>query len=90
MQKTTAAVPQNIIMENRKNLRISGVKDIDSFTETRIILSTVMGELIIKGDDLHVSALDAETGDFSMTGCVNSLMYSRHSVLDGPVKKLFR
>lgn len=90
MQKTSASVPHNIIMENRKNLRISGVKDIDSFTETRIILSTVMGELIIKGDDLHVSALDSETGDFSMTGCVSSLMYSRHSALDGPVKKLFR
>lgn len=90
MQKTTVAVPHNLIMENRKNLRISGVKDIDSFTENRIVLSTVMGELIVKGDDLHVITLDAETGDFSMTGCVNSLSYNRHSVLDGPIKKLFR
>lgn len=90
MQKVTAAVPHNIIMENRKNLRISGVKDIDSFTESRIVLSTVMGELIIKGDDLHVITLEAESGDFSMTGCVNSISYNRHSVLDGPVKKLFR
>lgn len=90
MQKTTTAVPHNLIMENRKNLRISGVKDIDSFTENRIVLSTVMGELVIKGDDLHVITLDAETGDFSMTGCVNSLSYNRHSVMDGPIKKLFR
>ncbi|MDE7399564.1 MAG: sporulation protein YabP [Oscillospiraceae bacterium] len=90
MQKTTAAVPHNLIMENRKNLRVSGVKDIDSFTENRIVLSTVMGELVIKGDDLHVITLDAETGDFSMTGCVNSLSYNRHSVMDGPIKKLFR
>lgn len=90
MQKVTTAVPHNIIMENRKNLRISGVKDIDSFTESRIVLSTVMGELIIKGDDLHVITLEAESGDFLMTGCVNSISYNRHSVLDGPVKKLFR
>ncbi|MBD5113451.1 MAG: sporulation protein YabP [Ruminococcaceae bacterium] len=90
MQKTTAAVPHNLIMENRKNLRVSGVKDIDSFTENRIVLSTVMGELVIKGDDLHIITLDAETGDFSMTGCVNSLSYNRHSVMDGPIKKLFR
>ena len=90
MQKVTTAVPHNIIMENRKNLRISGVKDIDSFTESRIVLSTVMGELIIKGDDLHVITLEAESGDFSMTGCDNSISYNRHSVLDGPVKKLFR
>ena len=90
MQKTTAAVPHNLIMENRKSLRISGVKDIDSFTENRIVLSTVLGELVIKGDDLHVITLDAETGDFSMTGCVNSLSYNRHSIMDGPIKKLFR
>lgn len=90
MQKITAAAPQNIILENRKNLRISGVRDIDSFTENKIVLSTVMGELVIKGDDLHVNSLDAESGDFSMTGSVNSLSYNRHSVLDGPVKKLFR
>ncbi len=77
-------------MEDRKNLRISGVNEIDNFTESRIILSTTLGELVIKGDDLHVISLDAESGDFIMTGNINSLVYSRNSVLDGPVKKLFR
>lgn len=89
MQKT-ANVSHNIIMENRKTLRISGVKDIDGFSENRIVLSTVMGELIIKGDDLHIGNLEAENGDLSMTGNINSIVYSRHSVMDGPVKKLFR
>ena len=90
MQKITAAIPHNIILENRKSLRISGVRDIDSFTESKIVLSTVMGELVIRGDDLHVNSLDSENGDFSMTGSINSINYKRHSVLDGPVKKLFR
>ena len=89
MQKT-ANVSHNIIMENRKTLRISGVKDIDGFSENRIVLNTVMGELIIKGDDLHIVNLEAENGDLSMTGNINSIIYSRHSVMDGPVKKLFR
>lgn len=89
MQKTVS-VPHNIIMENRKTLRISGVKDIDGFSENRIVLNTVMGELVIKGDDLHIGNLEGESGDLSMTGNVNSIVYSRHSVMDGPVKKLFR
>lgn len=80
----------NIIVEGRKSVRISGVNDIDSFTENKIILSTVMGELIIKGEDLHVISLNSENGDFTMIGSVNSFMYSRNSVLDGPIKKLFR
>ncbi len=90
MQKAATSLCHNIIMEDRKNLRISGVNEIDNFTESRIILSTALGELVIKGDDLHVISLDAESGDFIMTGNINSLVYSRNSVLDGPVKKLFR
>ncbi len=90
MQKAATSLCHNIIMEDRKNLRISGVNEIDNFTESRIILSTSLGELVIKGDDLHVISLDAESGDFIMTGNINSLVYSRNSVLDGPMKKLFR
>lgn len=90
MQKQVTTLPHNIILESRKTLRVSGVKDIDSFTENRVILNTVMGELTIKGEDLHVISLEAESGDFSLTGTVTSMCYSRHSSLDGPVKRLFR
>ena len=90
MANEHSAMTHNIIMEGRKNLRITGVKDIDSFTESRIILDTVMGELVIKGDDLHVVTLEAESGEFYMTGEVCSLSYTRGSLLENPVKRLFR
>ncbi len=80
----------NVIMENRSSLKISGVNDIDKFSDTTIVLSTVMGELVIKGEDLHVTTLEAQTGDFLMTGTINSLSYSKNSVMDGPFKKIFR
>ncbi len=80
----------NLILEGRKNLKISAVNDIDSFTESKVILSTSMGELVIKGENLHVISLDADNGDLLMTGVINSLVYSRYNSLDGPVKKLFR
>ena len=83
-------ITHNIIMENRRELRISGVKDIDSFSEARIVLSTVMGELVIKGQDLHVSALDANTGDFYMTGMIKCLCYNSFSSSDNVFSKMFR
>lgn len=89
MQKPTNQ-PHNIIMENRQELRISGVKDIDSFTENKIVLSTIMGELVIKGQDLHVSVLEAETGDFSMTGKIKCLCYNNFSSSENMFGKLFR
>ena len=81
--------PHNVIMENRRELRISGVKDIDSFSETKIVLNTIMGELVVRGRDLHVRALEAETGDLSMFGasaapktCSESFSGERYGIFD--------
>lgn len=79
-----------LILEARSNLRISGVKDIGSFSETKIILDTVMGELTVRGEELHVVGLDPDTGDFSMTGKVRSLLYSRFSSRENMIGRLFR
>ena len=73
--------PHNVIMENRRELRISGVKDIDSFSETKIVLNTIMGELVVRGRDLHVRALEAETGDLSKT-CSESFSGERYGIFD--------
>lgn len=94
-------IPHNVIMEDREKLRISGVIDIGNFSENRVVLSTVRGELVIRGEDLRVVSLEPDRqdsenkmlrdtgGDLTLTGMINSLTYSRHSVLDGPIKKLF-
>lgn len=82
--------PQNIILENRKKLRVSGVKDIDCFTETKVVLDTQLGELVIRGTDLHIIALETETGDFSMTGEVSSLAYNSFSSNANIFRRIFR
>lgn len=83
-------IPHNIILENRHELRISGVNDIDSFTESRIVLNTVLGELVIKGDDLHILSLITETGDFSMNGKVSCLTYNDFATNAGFFRRFFR
>lgn len=79
-----------LILEERSSLRISGVKDIGSFSDARVILDTAMGELTIKGQDLHIIGLDPETGDFSMTGKIRSLLYSSFSSRENMIGRLFR
>ena len=82
--------PHNLILENRRELRISGVRDIDSFSETKIVLNTIMGELVVRGRDLHVRELAAETGELSMSGEVKSLFYNSFSSSENMFGKLFR
>ena len=79
-----------LILENRSEMRMTGVKDIGSFSVTKIILDTALGELTVRGEELHVIGLDPETGDFSMTGRVKSLMYSSFSSRDNIFGRLFR
>lgn len=68
--------PHNIILEDRKNLSISGVNDVDSFDENLIILFTELGELSVKGKNLHINALNVDTGELSMTGEIVALYYN--------------
>lgn len=69
-------VTQNIIMENRRKLSISGVDDVDSFDEEEIVLFTDIGTLNIKGEDLHINKLSVESGEVTVEGEINSLSYS--------------
>ena len=68
MQDKTAAKNQNIILENRKNLTISGITDVDSFDEKEISLYTQLGELSVQGRELHIDSMSVETGDMTITG----------------------
>ena len=48
---TSANVLQNIILENREKLNISGVLDVLSFDDQIVILETELGLLTVKGDN---------------------------------------
>lgn len=49
MQDKTIKQNHNLILENRKNLSISGITDVDSFDEKAICLYTEMGEAYHSG-----------------------------------------
>ena len=67
--------PHNLILENRKNLSISGVTDVDNFDEKTIVLYTQMGELTIHGKNLHVNSMSVETGEMTIDGDILALSY---------------
>lgn len=83
--------PHNVIMEGRRSLTITGVMDVDSFDEETVILFTEMGELTVRGANLHINKIDVDTGDLLMEGDVDSLAYSDNEPQKrGFFAKLFR
>jgi sporulation protein YabP len=89
MQDKTVKQNQNIILENRKSLSISGITDVDSFDEREISLYTQLGELIIQGRELHIDSMSVETGDMTITGDIWAMIYGDKDK-KGPLSALGR
>ena len=73
------AMPHNIILEDRRLLTISGVADVDSFDERMVTVFTDMGELTVRGSDLHINRLSVETGELLLEGKIVSLTYQEEA-----------
>ena len=82
-----------LVIENRAGGVITGVKDVDCFDESQILLLTEEGKLLIKGEKLHVRQLDLEKGQVELEGRTDSFTYlSKQSAQSGEsfLKRMFR
>ena len=43
-----------LTLDGRKNLSITGVENIEGFSDTTVTLDTDMGRMVIKGENLHI------------------------------------
>lgn len=85
---------QNLSLENREKLNVSGVEQVESFNETQIVIYTLRGALTIKGESLNISKLNLEDGNVKIEGLIESLAYSNKTNLGSKegsfLKKMFK
>ena len=65
----------NIILENRSKLFLTGITEIASFDEGELRLFTELGELLIKGSQLHISDMSVESGELNIEGEISLMSY---------------
>ena len=75
----TTNIIQNIILENREKLIITGVLDVLSFDDLVVIVETELGLLTVKGESLHINKLSIDTSEVIVEGNINSLTYSQNN-----------
>ena len=66
----------NLTLENRKKLTLSGVVEVISFDEQKIDLTTKLGNLTVKGEELKMNKLDVQNGDVIIVGSISSMIYN--------------
>ncbi len=74
-KETITNYNHGVNLVERKNLVISGVKKIDNFDKEQFLIETVMGSLLIKGEELVLVKLDTLQGNLAIKGMVKSLSY---------------
>lgn len=83
---------QNIIMENREKLSVTGVIDIHSFDDELVLAQTDLGILTIKGDDLKMNKLNLDNNELVIEGQIMAVAYSdtNQAKKSGFMNKLFK
>ena len=75
VQELDTIITHTIALTERKNITISGVKKIESFDNEEFLIETLMGFVIVKGEQLEIIRLDTYQGNISIKGKINSINY---------------
>ena len=70
---------QNIVLENRKKLEMTGIKEVGDFNEEKITAFSTLGIIIIKGMGLHIEKFNNKTKELNITGNIVELRYSENN-----------
>ncbi len=73
------AKQHDILIKSRGCVEISGVESVISFDDEGVCLESVMGELLIEGEELNVGTLDTDKGIVKLTGKINGVYYNTAS-----------
>ena len=76
----------------RKEMSISGVKDVESFDEAVVVLRTAGGDMTVEGKELRIGVLDTDRGVVTLSGRIDGVFYSTEEGEEkrGLFRKLFR
>ena len=74
-EKQTKIMEQKMIVTDRNTLELQGVQKVEDFDKNEIYLETKLGNLQIKGEDLHIAQLLLEEEALMVTGTIQSVAF---------------
>lgn len=75
MSADNLQLPHKLVLNERKNLTLTGVTEVVSFDDTAVVLRTVLGDLEIQGQQLQLKNLSMDGGQVAVDGHISTLLY---------------
>ncbi|MBF7082695.1 sporulation protein YabP [Desulfallas sp. Bu1-1] len=70
------AFSNRLTLTDRKHLVIEGVEHVGKFNDREINLDTNMGLLTLRGQELHITHLNLESGNMMVEGFISSMEFT--------------
>lgn len=90
MEKTTleqVKYKDNLTLLNRKSLKVEGITEVISSSETNILVKLPDTILNIVGENIHITKLDIKTEVLELEGLITSIKYGKGDAL---LKRIFK
>ena len=91
MEKTTTLenpkISENLNLNNRKSLKLEGIVEINSSSETFLSIKMKDTILAIQGQNLNITRLDVSTGVLEVEGIIDSIKYGKSANI---FKRIFK
>jgi sporulation protein YabP len=89
-EQKTVKTPHTLVLDNRKVLTATGVSNVNNFDEETVTACTDIGELSVKGAELHIEKLNVETGELTLSGEITSVSYAENRPSGGFFSRLLK
>ena len=86
-EKTPVISNENLILTNRKSIKLEGIVEVVATSDTNINLKLKDTNLAISGNEISITRLDVELGILEANGNFDSFKYGKSG---GFFKKLFK
>ena len=89
MEDSHMALPHRLVLNERRNLTMTGATEVVSFDELAVVVKTTLGTLVIQGKDLQLKQLTPDGGQVAVEGTITSLHYEEPRQTAGWARRLF-
>ncbi len=75
-ENVRAAIPNSIVLEDRKKLTVEGVREIGAYDDASVSAETDLGTLTVRGSGLRIIRMSVDTGELAVEGNISQVAYT--------------